>query len=176
VGFQGSIYNACQMPVIPFRIRDFEPEDFDRLWQIDQECFPPGISYSRPELKSYIRRRGAFTLVAEVERGRDRAAGADGSGPRVPIEGFIVACGGATGHIITIDVIAPARRSGLGSQLLVAAEDRLRATGSRAVGLEAAVDNHAAITFYKRHGYDVVGTQPRYYSNGVDAVVMRKQM
>jgi [ribosomal protein S18]-alanine N-acetyltransferase len=160
---------------VPFRIRDFEPEDFDRLWQIDQECFPPGISYSRPELKAYMRRRGSFTLVAEAEGGRDRVAGADG-GRKATIQGFIVAYGGATGHIITIDVIGPVRRSGLGSQLLVAAEERLRAGGSRAVGLETGVDNHPAIAFYKRHGYDVVGTWPRYYSNGVDALVMRKQM
>jgi [ribosomal protein S18]-alanine N-acetyltransferase len=160
---------------VPFRIRDFEPEDFDRLWQIDQECFAPGISYSRPELKAYMRRRGSFTLVADTEHGRERADGTDG-GRRSAIQGFIVVYGGATGHIITIDVIAPARRSGLGSQLLAAAEDHLRAGGSRAVGLETAVDNHPAIAFYKHHGYSVVSTWPRYYSNGVDALVMRKQL
>ena len=57
---------ACsplQWPV-PFTIRDFQPADFDTLWNIDQLCFPPGISYSRAELKLYIRRRGSFTLLA----------------------------------------------------------------------------------------------------------------
>lgn len=157
------------------RIRDFQASDFDRLWQIDQECFPPGISYSRPELKAYMRRRGSFTLVAESEAGPSRATLAhDEVG--AAIKGFIVAYGGVTGHIITIDVIAPARRSRLGSQLLAAAEDRLRASGSRAVSLEAAVDNQAAIAFYKRHGYSVVGTRPRYYSNGVDALVLTKSL
>jgi [ribosomal protein S18]-alanine N-acetyltransferase len=163
------------MATVPFRIRDFASEDFDRLWQIDQECFPPGISYSRPELKGFMRRRGSFTLVAEAERGRDRGVGADGD-HKAAIRGFIVAYGGATGHIITIDVLAPARRYGLGSQLLGAAESRLRAGGARAVGLETAVDNHPAIAFYKRHGYDVVGTWPRYYSNGIDALVMKKEL
>jgi [ribosomal protein S18]-alanine N-acetyltransferase len=159
-------------------IRNFEPEDFDYLWQIDQECFSPGISYSRQELKAHIRRRGSFTLVAAKEAalresGRKIAAPADNP---AQIQGFIVAYGGPIGHIITIDVIAPARRSGLGSRLLTAAEDRLRAEGSHSVGLEAAVDNHAAITFYKRHGYNIVGTWPRYYSNGVDALAMRKPL
>ncbi len=92
------------------------------------------------------------------------------------IQGFIVAYGGPVGHIITIDVIAPARRSGLGSQLLTAAEDRLYAGGSHSVGLETAVDNYAAIAFYKRHGYSVVGTWPRYYSHAIDALVMRKRL
>jgi [ribosomal protein S18]-alanine N-acetyltransferase len=166
------------MADVAFRIRNFEPTDFERLWQIDQECFPPGISYSRPELKAYIRGRDSFTLVAtrEVaakESGHKRVAVPDHP---APIEGFIVACSGLTGHIITIDVMAPARRSGLGSQLLTAAETRLRMEGSHAVGLETAVDNQSAIAFYKRHDYNVVRTWPRYYCNSVDALVMRKQL
>jgi [ribosomal protein S18]-alanine N-acetyltransferase len=161
------------MVAVSFRIRDFELEDFARLWQMDQECFPHGISYSRQELKAYMRRRGSFTLVAEDIGAKNPTPANDAGGL---IQGFIVAYGGSTGHIITIDVIAPARRVGMGSQLLVSAEDRLRAAGSRAVGLETAVDNHAAIAFYKRHGYSVVATRPRYYSNGVDALVMKKQL
>lgn len=148
---------------VPFMIRNFRPEDFETLWQIDQECFPPGIAYSRQELKVYIRRRGSFTLVA-ADSGEDEIAG------------FIVAYGGLMSHIVTIDVIAGARRAGLGSQLLQAAEDRLREAGSKAVSLETAVDNAAALAFYKHHGYSVVSTWPRYYSNGVDALVMRKDL
>jgi len=30
--------------------------------------------------------------------------------------------------------------------------------------------------FYKRHGYSVVKTIPRYYSNGVDALVLQKDL
>ena len=146
-----------------FLIRDFKPEDFETLWRIDQECFPAGIAYSRQELGIYMRRREAFTLVAahRVDRG---------------IAGFIVACGGRIGHIITIDVLATARRSGLGSRLLEAAEDRLHGAGARIVGLETAVDNTAALSFYKRHGYHVTSTSPRYYANGVDALVLEKDL
>jgi ribosomal-protein-alanine N-acetyltransferase len=148
---------------VPFVIRESKPEDFETLWRMDQECFPPGISYSRQELKVYMRRRGSFTLVA--------AHGEDGK-----IAGFIVVHDGLTAHVVTIDVGATARRSGVGSQLLRAAEDRLRTSGSRAVGLETAVDNVPALTFYKRHGYNVVRTRPRYYSNGVDALVLKKEL
>jgi ribosomal-protein-alanine N-acetyltransferase len=148
---------------VAFVIRDFKPEDFETLWRIDQACFPPGISYSRPELKAYIRHRGSFTLIAS-----DTAAD--------EVQGFIVAHNGPTGHVVTIDVMEPARRSGLGSLLLGAAEARLRAGGSRAVGLETAVDNVSALSFYKRHGYSVIRTWPRYYSNGVDALVLKKEL
>ena len=45
-----------------------------------------------------------------------------------------------------------------------------------AVGLETAVDNISALAFYKRHGYSVIRTWPRYYSNGVDALVLKKDL
>lgn len=144
-----------------FKIRDFDPEDFETLWRLDQACFPPGISYSRRELSTYMRRKGSFTLVAENTK---------------EIAGFIVAHGGAAGHIITIDVTQQARRSGVGSRLLRAAEDRLRGLGSRTVELETAVNNAAALSFYKRHGYNIIQTWPRYYSDGVDALVLTKPL
>lgn len=146
---------------MPTSIREFRPEDFDVLWRMDQECFPPGISYSKPELRSFIQRPGAFTLVAA-----DAAT----------IQGFTVIHGGKTGHVITIDVSPHARRLGVGSLLLQAAEERLAANGSGMVGLETAVDNLSALAFYKRHGYSVVRTWPRYYSNGVDALVLKKNL
>jgi [ribosomal protein S18]-alanine N-acetyltransferase len=154
---------------VPFTVRDFQPSDFETLWRVDQECFPPGISYSRAELKFYMRRSGSFTLVAE-----DPAV----SSGKVLVAGFIVAEAGVRGHghIITIDVIASARRFGVGSLLLGSAEDRLRTAGCRSIELETAVDNSSALAFYKRHGYSVIKTFPRYYSNGVDALVLQKDL
>lgn len=177
---------------MPFAIRDFHPADFDTLWRIDQTCFPPGISYSRAELRFYMRRSAAFTLVA-VSAAPPAAADLSSAGlnseddkkhsstmiPTDPaIAGFIVAeaAARARGHIITIDVITAVRRFGVGSLLLRAAEDRLIAAECRSLELETAVDNHSALSFYKRHGYSVARTFPRYYSNGVDALVLEKNL
>jgi len=149
---------------VSFCLRDFRPEDFDTLWKIDQQCFAPGIAYSRFELKVYLHRRTSFSLIAEHDSGS--------------VAGFIVAEGGRrkVGHIITIDVLPGARRLGIGSTLLAAAEARLAAAGYQRVSLETAVDNASAISFYKRHGYFLAKTVPRYYSNGVDALVVEKDL
>lgn len=167
--------NAPHAKTTEFTIREFRRGDFNALWEIDQKCFPPGISYSPLELLTYMRRLRSFTLVAErAGPGANTQPGEDDARPI----GFIVgeAGRGQTGHIITIDVLEEARRSGLGSKLLKAAEDRLREQGSRAVFLETAVDNAAALAFYKRHEYFLVKTVPRYYSNGVDAFVLKKDL
>ncbi len=160
-----------------FTIREFRRGDFLRLWEIDQKCFPRGISYSQLELLSYIRRPRSFTLVAE-RSGDGLASEASESVPAPEPVGFIVAEAGPrqTGHIITIDVLDGARRSGLGSRLIEAAEERLRAQGCQAVFLETAVDNASALAFYKRHQYFLVKTIPRYYLTGVDAFVLKKDL
>jgi [ribosomal protein S18]-alanine N-acetyltransferase len=143
-------------------LRDARPTDFERLWQIDQRCFVAGISYSREELAAYMGLKDAFTLVAEH----------DGE-----IGGFVVARRSRRrGHIITIDVLPETQRSGLGSELLTAAEKRLLVAGCNSVWLETAVDNAAAIAFYKRHGYAVQAVLPYYYLDSMDAFVMAKRI
>jgi ribosomal-protein-alanine N-acetyltransferase len=151
---------------VEFSLREFRTEDFEVLWRIDQKCFAPGIAYPRRELAAYIQRRGSFTIVAELAPGPDA------------IVGFIVAEASrrAVGHIITIDVLSDSRRGGLGSRLLVAAEERLGQVPCNTVVLETAVDNASALAFYKRHHYSVLKTIPRYYSNGVDALVLEKDL
>ena len=168
----GASYNTD----VEFTVRDFRTEDFDALWRIDQACFPPGISYSRLELATYMRRRGSFTFVTEAAQ--NSRPGTEPGVQASAIVGFIVGEVGRThtGHIITIDVVDAARRSGIGSRLLAAAEERLRSASCGTVTLETAVNNQSALAFYKRHGYFLVKTIPRYYSNDMDAFVLEKAL
>lgn len=148
----------------------------------------------------YMRRPGSFTLVAEATvddkvddkvkvnlehkvKDRDRVDPARRNGRSTAeignsgILGFIMAeSRRRTGHIITIDVVADARRTGVGSALLQAAEENLLRAGATTVALETPVNNAAAIRFYKSEGYFLEKTVSGYYSNQMDALVMTKYL
>jgi ribosomal-protein-alanine N-acetyltransferase len=152
---------------MPLRLREYHKEDFDELWQLDQQCFPPGIAYSRFELMRFIRQRSAFTLV--VEDGEHTICGfAIGECRAVKSR--------PAGHVVTIDVREQCRRGGVGNLLMDALEARVHQTGNEVVYLETAVDNSSAIAFYKRRGYAVLSTIPRYYLGKLDALLMGKKL
>jgi len=175
--------NFCRYNIsVDFTLRKLRPGDFEVLWVIDQTCFPPGISYSRQELSSYIRRWSAFTVVAERQSPKESAVHnrllTKNALQQSNIVGFIVAEIGRRneGHIITIDVLPDFRQQGIGSRLLAAAEEKLREAKCAVVILEAAVDNQAALAFYDRHKYFAFKTLAHYYPNGVNAFVLRKDL
>jgi ribosomal-protein-alanine N-acetyltransferase len=143
-------------------IRPDEPQDFETLLRIDQECFPPRVAYSRRTLRAFLRLPGVFCLVAEHN---------------AEIAGFILAYGeSGEGHIITLDVREPFRHRGVGSRLLRSAETSLAARGVRCIELETATNNRAAIAFWEKHGYRAFGVAPGYYADGSDAYLMRKMI
>ncbi len=154
------------LKVRPLRGKDLD-RYFDRLWRLDQQCFAPGIAYSRRELARFMGPDTALTWVAENGGVAgfmvvDQDKSEDGKPSRA--------------HIITIDVAGSHRRTGVGSRLLAAAEKHLRTLGCRTLLLETAADNQAAITFYRKHGFRLVKTIPRYYLNSIDALLMAKRL
>jgi [ribosomal protein S18]-alanine N-acetyltransferase len=166
---------------VQFTIRDFRAVDFDRLWQIDQRCFPDGIAYTQMELSGFIMKRNAITLVAEAQvtsMGKsDPATDAPSQAERVV--GFAVAhpIRGRIGRILTLDIVPQSRRVGLASRLMQEIEQRLRAAGSTQVYLETAVNNEPALQLYHKLGYQIVRTLPEYYSSqSLDAFQMVKYL
>jgi ribosomal protein S18 acetylase RimI-like enzyme len=146
------------------QFRPYDPSDFEALYAIDHACYPRGIAYSRSVLRWFLKQPGADCLVAESDLAQVNG-----------IVGFIIAeSNGDRGHIITLDVARSRRRTGVGSALLSAAEQRLAARGVRSVFLETATSNEAAIAFWWHHGYRSFGVLPRYYLGRVDAYAMRK--
>jgi ribosomal-protein-alanine N-acetyltransferase len=166
--------NVSKPAGLTFRIRDYRAADFERLWQIDQLCFAPGIAYTQMELSGFIMRRNAITLVAEFEE----AAAA--SAPAVePIAGYVLAhpVRRKYARIITLDILPDARRLGLATSLMNACEERLRSLGCAEVYLETAVNNEPGIRLYRKLGYEILRTIPDYYaSHSLDAYQMGKRL
>ncbi|MGH9378838.1 MAG: GNAT family N-acetyltransferase [Terriglobia bacterium] len=144
-------------------LRDYRSADLETLHAIDTTCFPPGVSYTLEDLKAFITHRKSKTWVA---------------GEGVKIAGFLVAheTPAAEVHIVTIDVTAEARRRGVGTLLIDAAEEWARARDCKYVSLETAEDNRAAQAFYQRRGYEKTGIIENYYENGASAWVMAKRV
>jgi ribosomal-protein-alanine N-acetyltransferase len=154
---------------VEFLIRDYRAADFDRLWQIDQVCFPPGIAYTQMDLTGFVTRRKSITLVADFAAPSDRGNGIAGFAVAQPVRNI--------GRILTLDVLPEARGSGLGSRLMEVCEARLRSAGCQQAFLETAVTNQAAIGLYRKLGYEILRTLPLYYtSHALDAYLMGKSL
>lgn len=149
-------------------LREYRPQDFQRLLEIDKACFVEGIAYSASELRHFLNRPGAIGIVGETGG---------------KIRGFVIAehfhsrrSDERMGRIITIDVLPDTQRSGLGSRLLKAAEEKVREAGAGYLSLETAVDNLSALRFYKKHGYVGLKILPKYYLDSIDALLMGKKL
>jgi [ribosomal protein S18]-alanine N-acetyltransferase len=145
------------------RFRDYRGSDFESMWQLDQECFPRGIAYSRSELRAFLSRKAVETIVVESE-GR--------------VVAFVLGWrrSRTEGHVITLDVTALARRQGLGRRLMVGLERRFLAAGVQRLLLETAATNTIAIGFYERLGYRNVAELRSYYGPGLHAWRMAKAL
>ena len=149
-------------------LRGVERSDLDALFALDQQCFRPGIAYSRADLRYYLAHPRSLSIIAEDDSTK-------------AILGFIIAesyleHGRPIGHIITIDVAPSERRKGLGGRLMNAMLDRLTGVGAAILRLEVAVDNIDAQAFYRRLGFSQTGRIRGFYLGRLDALVMEKSL
>jgi [ribosomal protein S18]-alanine N-acetyltransferase len=145
-------------------IRHASRDDFETLLEIDESSFPGGVAYDANELAYFMRRDGAETIVAEV------------GGEIIAFLIMEVHRTRRLATIVTLDVRESFRRSGYGTELLKRAEEMLDDYGVEAYDLQVDVTNRNAIRFYKKHGFTVVRTLPKYYANGNDAYLMVKEL
>jgi len=76
------------------------------------------------------------------------------------------------GHIISVAVMPDFRRIGVGHSLVQRILSSLASMQADECYLEVRVSNNAAIELYRRIGFDIARTIPRYYYDGSDAYVM----
>jgi ribosomal protein S18 acetylase RimI-like enzyme len=145
-------------------IRYATSADFQTLLTIDEKSFPREIAYDGAELSYLMGRPGAETIVLEedgtiaafllmeVNRRRKRAT------------------------LVTLDVRTENRRNGYASVLLERAETILRDLGVTEYDLQVDTKNDGALSFYRKHGFQVERRLAKYYPGGRDAWQMSKKL
>ncbi|MGF1444700.1 MAG: GNAT family N-acetyltransferase [Pikeienuella sp.] len=93
---------------------------------------------------------------------------------------IVVQIAGDEAEILNFGVVRPARRQGLGTDLLAAAEALAAELGAARLVLEVAVDNAPARGLYARFGYAEIGRRAAYYlrhdGSRVDALVLARPL
>ncbi len=141
-------------------IRRFSFTDLDEVLDIERQAFPKS-PYDRATFVNlqWLYPETFFVYVNPSSRGgEDR------------IVGYIIFS--KDGHIISIAVLPPWRRKGIGKQLL---EIVLRTSGIRKIWAEVRVSNQGAQAFYFSQGFQVMGVVPNYYGTE-DALIIQRNL
>lgn len=83
---------------------------------------------------------------------------------------------GHGGRVLLFAVDPEWQGRGVGRTLLRSLQQSMTLEDVRQVELEVRADNHRAIDFYQRHGFEVTGFQEGAYKDGADAYVMAKPL
>jgi ribosomal-protein-alanine N-acetyltransferase len=138
-------------------VREVTAADLDRLVALQASCFPVE-GWTRGMLAEELGRPGSLFF-----------------GVGTPLRGYVCAWAVLDElHLLQIAVDPAERRAGLASVLHTALLTAARRHAS-AGWLEVRADNPGAVAFYLRHGWREVGRRPRYYADGVDALLFRRE-
>jgi [ribosomal protein S18]-alanine N-acetyltransferase len=141
-----------------FAITKFKPADLDTLVRLDTRLFGPD-GFSRTVFKQFVRQPHSIFWVAW-----------SGS----TLAGYIVATlMGRTGYVASIAVDIPFQRQGLARRLLAGVHEVYRQRGAVEIKLHVRAGNAPAIALYRKLGYEIEKTIPRYYADKAPALLMR---
>jgi ribosomal-protein-alanine N-acetyltransferase len=142
-------------------IREAGIADAESLALLHGECFQDG--WNAESFRNLLNRPGCFALLA-------------GS------EAFIlVQLAGGEAEIQSLGTRCAARRGGFARALVISAATEGFRRGARAMFLEVAEDNGAALALYRGMGFAEVGKRRGYYPRGkekpaADALVLRNSL
>jgi ribosomal-protein-alanine N-acetyltransferase len=142
-------------------LRGYREGDLDAMFRLDEVCFEAPFRFSRASMRRFAEARRARVVIAEL----------DGE-----LLGFCIVHveRESVGYVVTLDVAAEHRRSGVATRLMERGEAEARAVGCSSMALHVFTGNEAAIKFYERMGYGFWRDDKDFYGVGVDALIYRK--
>ena len=90
--------------------------------------------------------------------------------------GVLVVAPGVEADVLTVGVLPEYLRQGIATRFMAELEKWSISKQAPAMMLEVGTENTAAITLYKKLGYENISTRKGYYGAGLDAFVMRKEL
>lgn len=141
--------------------REWTFEDLNRIAELEKECFPNAAWSMQSLAESFLSERFYGTLLEE--------------------DGAITAYGGMSYLLdeAEIQLIATAemfRRCGRGGKILHDLLEQAERLGVKRVFLEVRVSNAPAQLLYLKNGFTGLYARSRYYPDGEDAIVMKKEL
>ncbi|MEV4578597.1 ribosomal protein S18-alanine N-acetyltransferase [Nonomuraea jabiensis] len=76
----------------------------------------------------------------------------------------------------TIAVLEKHQGTGVGGAMLTELLAEAGRRGAREIFLEVRADNPRAQAVYRHYGFEEIGTRRRYYDDGTDAIMMRRNL
>lgn len=146
--------------------RPYTPDDFDRLYALEEICFEPPFRFSRRTMRALVQHQHAVTWIAEE----------DGQMIGFAIVEWTKRQTGITSYIQTIEVVPEGRRRGVGSELLDRIDGSARDAGAASIWLHVEAENTGASRLYEAKGYNCEGRQERFYPQGRAALIYVKRL
>ena len=140
--------------------RKWAYEDILAVAELEKKCFSDPWSYSM--LADTFFSDNVITAAAEAEG-------------KIVGYGFI-ASAGEDADLANVAVDEGFRRRGIAAGILDCLERAAADAGVKRIFLEVRVSNAAAMSLYLKRGYIGRYVRPRYYGDGEDALVMRKEL
>lgn len=154
-----------------FELRKFAVNDLQSVMQINRICLPENYTefffidlyHKFPETFIVADENGKVVgyIMCRIEVGLSNFG----------FSGLI-----KKGHIVSVAVLPPYRRKGVGNALITKAMDGMRLYKAKQCFLEVRTTNTEAISLYKKLGFEVTRTIHGYYADGEDAYVMSKKL
>ena len=145
------------------RARDFlDFGDLGSLVELEGSAFAD--PWNPSQVFAELDDRHAFVLIAL------------GGVPRAPLGFAVFRHIAGEAELLRLGVSPTARRKGVGRRLTQAGLDRLRAMACDGCYLEVRTNNTGAIALYESLDFRRTGLRRRYYSDGTDALLMKRDL
>ncbi len=143
------------------KIRKAHSDDLDRVAEITKDSFPD--IWTKLYFEKLYRQYSETFFVAEINR---------------EVVGYVLGYlkSEKLGWVKAVAVSPDFRGQGIGNEMINFITHRLGEMGAENIGLRIRISNQASISFYRKLGFKIAGTDKSYFPNGEDAYILEKKL